>query len=534
MGVPAFFRHLIKKYNVLINGQLKQKINALYIDANCLFHPQCFKILDMYPDLKNQDELFEKMAKEITDYIDLLIDYVKPTDLIYIAVDGVAPLAKMSQQRKRRFGSTNNYKHVVYKKYGIKYNDSWSNIVISPATEFMNKLHLVIQKYYEKNKKVMYDSYLNKGEGEHKIFQYMKNTDNHNFCNIIYGLDADLIFLSLACGIPNVYLLREQSQITNNENEDNDFCYVDIDITKKSINKEFTSYIDTNKELPTFINDYIFICYFLGNDFLPHLPSIDINTGGLNTIFNIHIDCFVKHSNLITFENNLVINNDFLKEFIKMLSLLEDNYFKNILPDYLNKQKRRTCLETEDYKREIWEIENLKNVKINDPIKLGIGKSEDWKYRYYSHYFGTNEYMKEHVDKMCHNYIEGLLWVARYYFEKCPTWKWQYRYSHAPFLSDIYEYIKDKNIMKDFNLPYEDSTDMYSQLVGIIPPEYSNILPKKLQKLCVSIDSGIADMYPIKYELDMINKTQLYKCIPIIPTLDLKRIENVVSKIIKD
>ena len=110
MGVPAFFRRLLKKYKILRNNPDKP-IRALYIDSNCLFHPQCFKILDLHPDEKDPERLFNLMFERIVAYIDYLIRLTNPTDLVYIAVDGVAPLAKINQQRQRRFGYSNNYRH---------------------------------------------------------------------------------------------------------------------------------------------------------------------------------------------------------------------------------------------------------------------------------------------------------------------------------------------------------------------------------------------------------------------------------------
>jgi 5'-3' exonuclease len=109
MGVPAFFRKLIKKYKILRNNP-DMPVRELHIDGNCLFHPSCFKVLDFNKSETNQQILFEKMSERIIAYIDYLIQLTCPTDLVHIAVDGVAPLAKINQQRMRRFGYANNYK----------------------------------------------------------------------------------------------------------------------------------------------------------------------------------------------------------------------------------------------------------------------------------------------------------------------------------------------------------------------------------------------------------------------------------------
>ena len=62
------------------------------------------------------------------------------------------------------------------------------------------------------------------------------------------------------------------------------------------------------------------------------------------------------------------------------------------------------------------------------------------------------------------NYLEGIVWVTKYYFEKCPTWDWQYKFTHAPFLSDLAKYLKKEQVIQDFK--YVEPIDINSQLVS--------------------------------------------------------------------
>ena len=563
MGVPGFFSWLLKQYkeDKLVIDNLPNKPNILYIDANCLFHPQCFKILEGSPKEKDTNLLESKMIKRILNYIDYLIGYVDPQKMVYLSVDGVAPLAKINQQRKRRFRSIDDaaLKDNIKKKHGIESNNSWNNTVITPGTEFMENLHESIINHF-KNKKNMveitYSSYHTPGEGEHKVLQHIKkyNTTSKNTSYVIYGLDADLFFLSMASQVNNIYLLREDSQFSGiNRQVDElydlvedvaeDLKFVSIDITKKCYNEQIKNIIKSkieqrlntvnNVKLDTdFCNDFIFLCYLLGNDFLPHFPSIDIKKYGLDTILDCYTDIYIQYEqNILSIVNDEPEINDYIfGELIRKIASYEYDFFTKTMPQMKNRTKYRKCMSEDKYLQEMWNIENMKNIDIDDPIKLGIGEESEWKFRYYEHYFHSNEYQELAINEACNCYLVGLKWVTQYYFKSCPDWKWQYFYNHAPFISDIYnhlQYFNFKNIKFDIHEPLNCCV----QLLCVLPPKCKNILPKSFQDFIVSKDSSIIDMFPEKVNLDMINKDLYWQCIPLIPVLDVDSILFCVEKI---
>jgi len=589
MGVPGFFSWILRHYKnndiIMQVNKLNQRVDVLYLDANCLFHPQCFKILDNYQthlqvneklipkihyEKKNTKKLENMMMIRIINYIDFLLNKVKPKKQLYIAVDGVAPMAKMNQQRQRRYRSVDDkiIKNNIKKKYNIPFNDYWNNTVITPGTHFMEKLHGRLIKYIEKIKKkskisIIYSSYHTPGEGEHKILQNIKGrNDSNDDIYVIYGLDADLIFLSLASKKSNIYLLREithfrgkKNEIENRNGKDllndvkEDLNYVSIDNFRKYLNIKFNemilkrnqTYVKESDQLESkmhcgnidFTDDFIFICYFLGNDFIPHLPSIDIKTGGIDFIIGCYLEIYLTlNSHIISTENGVTINNIFLEMFLKDISKSEDYYFRKILPRYKEKIYNYKCNSSNPYRRELWNLEYMRCFKIYDPIQLGKDKADLWKWRYYEHYCGMTECQQEFINEMCNNYLKGILWTTQYYFNKCPSWRWQYYHFHAPFISDITAYYVNTKI--DINLiKFQKSKPLQpcEQLLAVLPPPCAYMLPKEYKKLILSADSPIIDMYPEKIKLDMINKSLYWKCIPYIPRIDIKRIENATKNI---
>jgi 5'-3' exonuclease len=555
MGIPGLFKWLENKYKKKIyvlqeeqNINIINNIDGLYLDGNCCIHPQCFKILDNVRknNIPNEIERLEElMCTRIIEYFDYLIDYVNPKEFIYISIDGVAPYSKIQQQRRRRYKAINDNKLIDIIKMNNNINTgnvNWSNIDISPGTKFMEKLHLKIIKHYENKKKYkyIYSSYHTHGEGEHKILQHLKKNYSNNDINkkfVIYGLDADLIFLSFASNINNIYLLREESHFNNNNNDNDIFeklLYVSIDKVKLLYCNEIKMLMNFNTDnIPNqnFINDLIFICFLIGNDFLPHIPSIDIKQGGLEILLETYVSIYSKYRcNIIYFEhNNVMINDIFFKDFLEYISKKENYFFTTIKKKYDIRNENKKCNKTTNYEIDLWNLENMKTFKINDPIKLGIGKPNEWKNRYYQHYFNINNINNinnknnNFIDNICINYLEGILWNTKYYFEKCTDWKWAYKYNHSPFISDISKFYSSyNNYTINTQIIPKNHISIFEQLLSVVPPQYKNILPNSYRSLMSN--SNIIDMFPSKISIDMINKDQYFKCVPIIPLLDHMRI----------
>ena len=104
MGVPKFYRWLSERYPCLSEVVKEHQIpefDNLYLDMNGIIH-NCSHPNDDDPHFRITEE---KIFSDIFHYIEVLFRMIQPKKVFFMAIDGVAPRAKMNQQRGRRFRS---------------------------------------------------------------------------------------------------------------------------------------------------------------------------------------------------------------------------------------------------------------------------------------------------------------------------------------------------------------------------------------------------------------------------------------------
>ncbi len=550
MGIPRYFRYITGKFDQLTikTDDTKVKIENLYFDMNCMIHPCVRKVMQNYPnlvkdyntledtpDFQNNPDLitqFEvKIYKEIDEYLDKLINIAGPTNLIYLAIDGVAPRAKMEQQRIRRYRTVKQKKmeKIIYEKHGVNKTDFDTNC-ITPGTIFMYKLseHLKIyvkNKSQESNIPIVLDDSQNKGEGEHKIVQYIKQFTKNN-TNCIYGLDADLIMLSL-CLDSEIYLLRETVHFGKVYTDQ--FLYFDIknlgnqlyDTISKKINENLEEPLELERQ--NIINDYVCLCFMIGNDFLPHLNGVDISTNTINDLLKTYIEIYQVRMKPLTDKSQ--INFIFLRQILTYLYYNENVY----LPKYQNKLDNfRPRLEYQNNME--LEIEKIRFYPIFNKNRYFKFTDQGWIDRYYKYYFNICNISKnsDFITDICNNYIDGLQWNIKYYIDSCPSYSWYYKYPAAPCLRELCKHLLNRVYPTQFN----DSIE-YSPLeqLSIVLPIQSSILWAKNYRKSLESDYTLSGFYPNDIELDNLNKKYLYECDPILMTIDQDYIKSVFNRI---
>ena len=532
MGIPLFFKTMSSKYDNIIMESIKENNNALFFDLNCLIHPCARRIVENFYT-KDKQLLEQKICIEVNSYIKKIMDLTNP-EFVYIAIDGVAPFAKMTQQRTRRFKSVLEKKEMntIKEKEGMTPNGSWDTNAISPGTDFMQTLSESIQTFIDTDSlfnkiHVIFSDSSEPGEGEHKILQYIKKFQVPGNI-IVYGLDADLIMLSLTSNTDNMFLLREK--VTNGKVEDDNYIYVSIDILKKNLINDFIDRyyvgqerikIEINHDI---IQDYVFICFFLGNDFLPHMLSLDLRNQGLDIIMDIYIYVF----NMLgkPFTNKGKINTEFLKLFVNKLSEIEDKTVADIFVKRSKQNKYFKIRAETEYDRKMELLNNKPILEMDKEFKVtrNNSKSESWRNRY--NYYCLKSDTQHELDSICHNYLEGIFWTHDYYFKKCPSWLWKYNHLYPPTLYDLNKYLEKNEV--NFTFKKDAPVKPEVQLLCILPKNSIELISKKYKKYMTDISCGLTHLYPEKYELSHYFKRYYWECTPILPPITPNLIKLIV------
>jgi len=576
MGIPVYFRHITNKNPDIVVKVKINNVDSLYLDLNCAIHPIVRRIAELG---QNTDSMIEEIIK----YVNFLVEYTGVERLLYISIDGTAPRAKMNQQRIRRFKSVKEKKIIKDMKSRNKIEDNsleFDTNSITPGTIFMEQLSQGLESFLKKSKndalkhlKIIFSDSNSCGEGEHKILNHLRNNRNDIPSDkkvVIYGLDADLIMLSIVSHVNHIYLLRESLDFGKDYHESGyKYLYLDIDLFKHYIIDDIMDKISLEIDDPVeelkILDDYIFMCFLLGNDFLPHLPSLNIKSGGIEYLMDIYAIVYGQLAKLtkrkfkskIVYDDNtkglrsttsgaynerwvyqhLVsinpckINFEFLCLMLEFIAQTEDQMMADTEQKRQYIKPRTTGNYKSDYEREkdILESYPILHREIEDTIQI---RNQDggWRDRYYQHVFKINP-TRKNIDIICHNYIQGLTWILNYYYQGCISWNWHYKYLHAPTTINIVEYLNNKDNRKNINLPKGQPYKPLEQLMFVLPPQSSHLLPKSYADLMTKDTSEIIEYYPLDYQLDTLYKYFFWQCEPILPNIDDNFLKKHISKI---
>eukprot|EP01132_Coremiostelium_polycephalum_P003987 gene3987-4988_t len=248
------------------------------------------------------------------------------------------------------------------------------------------------------------------------------------------------------------------------------------------------------------INDFTLMCMMVGNDFLPHLPTLSIKDGTIELILTWYRDWI--RSSTLEGEPQYILNDKKeinFKNFYHLLEVLE-KWESALFPEKLEKMYRKEQIRLQQIKmkydlnvdtkiggnngkihtltdlgssastptspistsantdKKVFTLKDLSSNGSKSPKKKSNTSSPlssspplssfnipEFKYEdstYYKLKFNIQDsQVPKQAEDMCRSYIEGLTWVIRYYTKGCPSWEWFYPYHYGPMITDFRKYI---------------------------------------------------------------------------------------------
>jgi len=193
----------------------------------------------VHPEDGPAPETLEEMFAAVTAYVDRIVAVVRPRKVLFMAIDGVAPRAKMNQQRSRRFKTAADMADRAAAEAALRARlaergaplppqkaGAFDHNVITPGTVFMERLAAHLRYYVAarlhahpawRGLAVVLSDAATPGEGEHKIMEFIRQQRaapgyHPRTRHALHGLDADLIMLGLATHEAHFTILREEVQ----------------------------------------------------------------------------------------------------------------------------------------------------------------------------------------------------------------------------------------------------------------------------------------------------------------------------------
>lgn len=515
MGIPSYYKKLTDTHPGLVSSHHpEQSVEWLFMDFNCLIY-HCIQQPDMPAYSGNDEEWQTQLLERVVEYTEHIIRIVSPSMGVYLAIDGVVPMAKMRQQRLRRFKS----QWLSERSSSIK----WDTNAITPGTAFMELLHTALERASTRASKQWIISTSNQvGEGEHKIIaEWRKETYKGNYA--VYGLDADLILLSLLTRellhLDNhVWLFREQMEKGTCVYQDGQECFEWFCIHE--LREWLATMMPDVEKQSEWVISYCAAMSILGNDFLPRSLGLTLREDG--------------HAKLLTqlraLEGKSLVD-------IVTLDLQSTTVFSLF----------KSLAEEEEHHLQKMISKRHRMAQIYGTTETGLGESnwplvqheedalvyrdgsmkENWDVIYMTRFFPGFTYTKKNIRQISEAYLYGIQWTWAYYTGQVERvcYDWYYPYSLPPLWSWISQQTELPSLSGTVRIRAEEIHPQ-EQLGLVLPPKSWGLIRdvriRELRRL-------LPHYFPTNFSFESVGKRYFWECEAILPVSSLCEIKAILT-----
>ena len=425
-------------------------------------------------------------------YTKEIVREVRPSKGVYIAIDGVVPMAKMKQQRLRRF------KSAWLTEHGIAEGPKWDTNAITPGTAFMGKLRKALEK--EAGSGWTISSSDEPGEGEHKIMEKIRQMPfPAASTHVVYGMDADLVVLSLLT--QNTVVAENKQPLSmwlfREEQESPGFEWFSVDGLRDII----------IKQIP--IRDYCFAMSFLGNDFLPSALGLKMREDGHEVLMDLV--AYLCHSKTPLLDEQDVPSVRGLVALFKSLGSSEERRIRDFV---LKKIRQGLGLGDLPVGDPNWALcQGSENCLIEGELPAAYERLQHFR-----------------TEDGCRTYLEGLGWIWDYYRGKPVCYNWYYPWSLPPLWPTLAVTVEDSpGWIKAVPVAVRASDiQTAEQLCLVLPPASWELIPAGSAKQR-QLRSVAPYLFPSSFDFCSIGKRFFWECEPKIPIPSILEVKRILS-----
>ena len=522
MGIPSYYKKLIDTNpGLILHRHPESRIEWFFMDFNCLIY-HCLHRSDTpkYPGNDGKQEWEEDFISCIIRYTLHIIQSVAPKSGVFIAVDGVVPMAKMRQQRLRRFKSA----WMSGKNQSKNTEPVWDTNAITPGTDFMKKLRKGLEKMITIHGKKTWklSSSDEPGEGEHKLIcEWRKGTYKGDYA--VYGLDADLILLSILgremMALQNrVWLFREEidkGKIVYNSLGEEQFEWFSI----HELRNWLASAYKTEDIQRRFILHYCFAMSVLGNDFIPRSIGLTIRDDGHSELL-VLLHSMMELGKCLIDTETMDIQPESLDLLWRSLAHTEAERIHSAI----YKKYRMSQSDTEtDIGENNYPLKHIEELTLLDDLRH---LSPQWEEKYMTTFFSGFQYTKKNIQQICREYLYGIQWTWAYYIGNHDDicYNWYYPFSLPP----LWKWIALQQLPLFPEKVYVRAMDIkpVEQLALVLPLQSWSLLPPCPQR---NLPKWAPQYYPTSFSFDSVGKRFFWECESNIPIPSIIEVKEIIS-----
>ena len=517
MGIPSFYKHLIQTIGGLTSRQVAEAPQVFALDLNCaIYHCARNPALGEY---SHADRIAweDRLIQGVLGYIQDMVRLVRPTETVYIAVDGVAPMAKIKQQRARRFKSSVLAAEEAAVT-GRPMGERWNTNAITPGTEFMARLGAALHTFKIAGCKVLVSAADEAGEGEQKIMSWLRQQPKVRN-TVIYGLDADLIVLALlehARSGATVNLFREETEFGGGVKRDalgaEQYLYLLCGHLATALHNAWGS----GKTKAAFLRDFVGVMNLMGNDFVPHGMALKINDEGIEHVLEV----------LKTLEGPLVegaaYKHETLVNLLEVLAAQEERWMLRGIRRKLDARvgasashssatPEARALAVLNDKPVEWAAEKclVEQRRVEGQERPSWFFKAGWREIYRAE---AAEGMD--VGTVVRSYCQALSWTMRYYVGEPVDMEWYYPWHLPPLLADVALGLRANPALLTLpTLAPHPPLKPVEQLAIVLPAVSFDLLPLAWRDLPAQHPWA----WPVSWPVFSLGRRFLWECEPRIP-----------------